>query len=155
MVSPGLAEQVPDVMKAWTSRWKSCTCGSLRPASVLTGGSQQKEPAPRTQLAPAESTASWTLPWGQPGVHVSWKALRYHPHVLWMKPLPPLSGQQRLRRPLVHGFSPPSPVSVCVRAVVPLGQLPPQSVHVHWPSVSVRDLLVEQHPFEIVSLTYY
>ncbi len=79
-------------------------------------------------------------------MHVLWKALRYQLQVLEMKPLPPLVGQQRLRRPLVQGESPPSPVSVCVSAVVPLGQLPPQPVHEHWPSVLVRDLLWEQHP---------
>jgi hypothetical protein len=79
-------------------------------------------------------------------VHVLWKALRYQPQVLEMKLLPPLVGQHRLRRPLVQGESPPSPVSVCVRAVVPLGQLPPQPVHEHWPRVLVKDLLCEQHP---------
>lgn len=74
-------------------------------------------------------------------MHVLWKALRYQPQVLDIKLLPPLVGQQRLRRPFVQGVSPPSPVSVWVSEAVPLGQLPPQSVHEHWPSVLLKDLL--------------
>jgi hypothetical protein len=82
-------------------------------------------------------------------VHVLWKALRYQPQVLGMKLLPLLVGQQRLRRPLVQGESPPSPVRVWVSEVVPLGQLPPQSVHEHSPSVLLKDLLCEQHPRKV------
>ncbi len=79
-------------------------------------------------------------------MHVLWKALRYQPHVLEMNPLVPLVGQQRLRRPDGQGESPPSPVRVCVRRLVPAGQVPPQEVQVHWPRVEVRDLLWVQHP---------